>query len=204
MPAISEEQAALLSQSLSKLRQDLSRSGDEDASPRVDETTESVESSLRQLHSLCSLDLYLDQQCDIIDIASRYQQAALRETVQELSSGQVWSEFLAVYIHSFLDILKCWDKPKTELMVHLLLHNVKPLFRHSVHPSVNPSRGSALSRPMGGMATQDLYDHQTWKQLAGTTNLLLWCVEHIEVFSAVRILAFTQVYRERPMKNFGI
>ncbi|KAJ7645511.1 hypothetical protein DFH06DRAFT_1211567 [Mycena polygramma] len=78
------------------------------------------------------------------------------------------------------DILQEFSEPPLPLVVQVLQHNVKPLFRSNPHPSINLETGRKLARPAGGpMASQDFYDGQTWKDHPGASHIILWCVQHI-------------------------
>jgi hypothetical protein len=83
------------------------------------------------------------------------------------------------------DILQEFSEPPLPLVVQILQHNVKPLFRSNPHPSINLETGRKLARPAGGpMASQDFYDSQTWKDYPGASNIVLWCVQNIPVISS--------------------
>ncbi|KAJ7047754.1 hypothetical protein C8F04DRAFT_20951 [Mycena alexandri] len=78
------------------------------------------------------------------------------------------------------DILHTFSEPPLPLIVQILQHTLKPLFRSNPHPSINLETGRKLTRPAGGpMASQDFYDSQTWKESPGASNVLLWCVRNI-------------------------
>ncbi|KAF7301516.1 hypothetical protein MIND_00717000 [Mycena indigotica] len=123
-------------------------------------------------------------------LQTRVQQAqtslSIKETadivaaVTPLSGAGNWvSDASHAYAHAILQELKV-PEPTQSLVAHILLHNVKPVFRANAHPSINPQTGRKLPRPAGGpQATQDLYDSQTWKDHPGVDLTVLWCVQHI-------------------------
>lgn len=93
------------------------------------------------------------------------------------------ARFLNTFTEDILEILEYFRQPTVPLLVQILSHNVKPLFKSNPHPSLNVTTGRKLDRPAGGpMASQDYYEGQTWKSYPGASNLVSWCVRHIEVF----------------------
>ncbi|KAJ7632712.1 hypothetical protein FB45DRAFT_1057745 [Roridomyces roridus] len=77
-------------------------------------------------------------------------------------------------------ILSRFEEQPLPLIVQMLQHNIKPVFRANPHPSINLETGRKLVRPAGGpMASQDFYDNQLWKDRPGVANAVLWCVRHL-------------------------
>ncbi len=80
------------------------------------------------------------------------------------------------------DILHQLPEPDGQLLEHILIHNVKPLFVSSPHPHLNLSTGRRLARPAGGpMNTQDFFEGQTWKEHPGTAEVVLYVVQNLKV-----------------------
>ncbi|KIY71824.1 hypothetical protein CYLTODRAFT_418536 [Cylindrobasidium torrendii FP15055 ss-10] len=72
-------------------------------------------------------------------------------------------------------------EPDVQLLRHILLRNVKPVFSHNLHPHINPESGRKLSRPAGGqMATSDYYEDQTWKQNLAAGYIVEYVVQHLK------------------------
>ncbi|KAF8918070.1 hypothetical protein CPB85DRAFT_1282415 [Mucidula mucida] len=79
------------------------------------------------------------------------------------------------------DILHQLPEPDGQLLEHILIHNVKPLFVSSPHPHLNLSTGRRLARPAGGpMNTQDFFEGQTWKEHPGTAEVVLYVVQNLK------------------------
>ncbi|KAI0052623.1 hypothetical protein FA95DRAFT_1663859 [Auriscalpium vulgare] len=79
------------------------------------------------------------------------------------------------------EILRLAGDPYESLVEGILNRNIKGVFSHSPHPSLNVHTGRKLPRASGGpMASQDAYEGQTWKDQPGVGNVLLWCVQHID------------------------
>lgn len=71
------------------------------------------------------------------------------------------------------------------------MKHIKPIFQGNPHPMLNPVTGRKLPRTAGGYATsQDAYEGQVWKEHPGIGNVLLWCVQRINV--RAYILALTR------------
>ncbi|KAF9468776.1 hypothetical protein BDZ94DRAFT_1244563 [Collybia nuda] len=78
-------------------------------------------------------------------------------------------------------ILEQYNNPTSALLIQILTHNVKPWFQSNPHPHLNMMSGRKLARPAGGpMASQDLYESQTWKDHPGVSGVVLWCVRHLK------------------------
>ncbi|KAK0191366.1 hypothetical protein F5146DRAFT_1048368 [Armillaria mellea] len=79
-----------------------------------------------------------------------------------------------------IEILRRFPEPDMHLLKRILMHDVKPLFLSTPHPSLNLSTGRKLPRLAGGpMASQDYYEEQTWKEHPETTSLVLFVVKNI-------------------------
>ncbi|KZT20671.1 hypothetical protein NEOLEDRAFT_1075293 [Neolentinus lepideus HHB14362 ss-1] len=68
--------------------------------------------------------------------------------------------------------------PSPALIECILTERIRPPFRASQHPMLNPATGRKLPRPVG---TQDFYyyEGQVWKRHLGIENLLAWSVRNI-------------------------
>ncbi|KAJ7068015.1 hypothetical protein C8F01DRAFT_1049818 [Mycena amicta] len=114
------------------------------------------------------------------------EKAGIISAVAPLSGDGAWvsseSRLCAnAILHEFIE-------PNQALVGHILLNNVKPIFRTNAHPSINPETGRKLARPAGGpQASQDFYDSQTWKDYPGASLVVLWCVQNIPVGFAVSL-----------------
>ena len=74
------------------------------------------------------------------------------------------------------------SSPSRELVSVVLTDKLRPIFKSSPHPHLSPQTGRKLARPAGGsMAMQDYYEGQLWKQHPGIANVVLWCVDALEV-----------------------
>ncbi|KIY45969.1 hypothetical protein FISHEDRAFT_48262 [Fistulina hepatica ATCC 64428] len=78
------------------------------------------------------------------------------------------------------DILDFLSIDTVDAVTHILVHIIKPLFQSNPHPRLNAG-GRSLPRVAGGAdAVQDVFECQKWKTHPGVSNVLLWCVEHID------------------------
>ncbi|KAJ6512117.1 hypothetical protein C8R47DRAFT_1093598 [Mycena vitilis] len=140
-----------------------------DVIARLDQWKEDALRTLRELHTRVQQEhagLSLKQQADIVSAATVFDGENAWVTPDTQGVAQ--------------DILQEFSEPPLPLVVQVLQHNVKPLFRSNPHPSINLETGRKLARPAGGpMASQDFYDGQTWKDHPGAANIVLWCVQHI-------------------------
>ncbi|KAK0472821.1 hypothetical protein EDD18DRAFT_1472087 [Armillaria luteobubalina] len=79
-----------------------------------------------------------------------------------------------------IDILRGFPEPDVHLLKHILMHDVKPLFLSTPHPSLNLSTCRKLPRLAGGpMASQDYFKEQTWKEHPMTASLVLFVIKNI-------------------------
>lgn len=68
------------------------------------------------------------------------------------------------------------------LLEDVLTKHIKPVFQANPHPMLNVETGRKLPRTAGGYgAAQDAYEGQAWKDRPGVINVLLWCVQRINV-----------------------
>ncbi|KAJ7490315.1 hypothetical protein B0H11DRAFT_2156580 [Mycena galericulata] len=141
-----------------------------DVIARLDQWKQTAIRTLREL-DICvqqgQANLSLEQQADIVAAASVFNEDDAWVTPESRSVAH--------------DILHRYSEPPLPLIVQALQYNIKPLFRSNPHPSLNLETGRKLARPAGGpMASQDFYDNQMWKEHPGASNIVLWCVHHIE------------------------
>jgi hypothetical protein len=81
-----------------------------------------------------------------------------------------------------LEILGLEGEPSLYLLEEILVKHIKPIFRANPHPMLNVESGRKLPRTAGGYAAaQDAYEGQVWKEHPGIGNVLLWCVQRIDV-----------------------
>ncbi|KAK0502216.1 hypothetical protein EDD18DRAFT_1458461, partial [Armillaria luteobubalina] len=79
-----------------------------------------------------------------------------------------------------IDILRGFPEPDVHLLKRILMHDVKPLFLSTPHPSLNLSTRRKLPRLAGGpMASQDYFEEQTWKEHPMTASLVLFVIKNI-------------------------
>jgi hypothetical protein len=65
---------------------------------------------------------------------------------------------------------------------------------------LNLETGRKLPRTAGGYAaTQDTYEGQVWKAHPGIGNVLLWCVQRIDVRTCFLALVLANRYHRRLM-----
>lgn len=68
------------------------------------------------------------------------------------------------------------------LLEEILVKDVKPIFQANPHPMLNLETSRKLPRTAGGyVAAQDAYEGQVWKAHPEIGNVLLWCVQQINV-----------------------
>jgi hypothetical protein len=80
------------------------------------------------------------------------------------------------------EILKPYANDDVQLIQLVLSQHIKPVFQNNLHPRVNASTGRILPRSAGGEAGfQDHYEGQVWKEHPAVTNVLDWCIKHIQV-----------------------
>ncbi|KAJ6584806.1 hypothetical protein B0H19DRAFT_1106681 [Mycena capillaripes] len=151
---------------------DFNRYGDipePDVIARLDRWKEDAFRTLRELQTRIQQEqaaLSLKQQADIVSATSLFDGDNAWVTLDSRGLAH--------------DILQEYSDPPLPLVVQVLQHNVKPIFRSNPHPSINLETGRKMARPAGGpMASQDFYDGQTWKDYPGASNIVLWCVRHI-------------------------
>lgn len=83
------------------------------------------------------------------------------------------------------DILEGHVTPSIPLLERILNFHVKPLFKPTPHPMLNPDTARKLPRALGGpLAQLDHFEGQVWKTHLGIDNVLLWCVSNMEVSQA--------------------
>ncbi|KAJ7076314.1 hypothetical protein B0H15DRAFT_864086 [Mycena belliarum] len=129
-------------------------------------TVPTLQNLQSHFHSEQASSLTLKQQADIVSATLVF------------NGEDVWVNPAAQTVAH--DILDGFCEPSVPLVIQILEHNVKPLFRYNPHPSLNLQTGRKLARPAGGpMASQDFYDDQAWKTHPGASNIVLWCVENI-------------------------
>ncbi|KAJ7497480.1 hypothetical protein FB451DRAFT_1211627 [Mycena latifolia] len=140
---------------------------DQDVIARLDQWKHAALSTLRELQTCVQqASLTLKQQADILSATLLFNE----------DNAWVTSDSRSIAY----EILRGFPEPPVVLLVQMLEHNVKPLFRFNPHPSLNLQTGRKLARPAGGpMASQDFYDNQMWKNHPGASNIVLWCVQHI-------------------------
>jgi Tti2 family len=74
------------------------------------------------------------------------------------------------------------------------MKHIKPIFRANPHPMLNLESGRKLPRTAGGYAAaQDPYEGQVWKEHPGIGNVLLWCVQRINVCAYILVLACAEL-----------
>ncbi|KAK0498934.1 hypothetical protein EDD18DRAFT_1460945 [Armillaria luteobubalina] len=79
-----------------------------------------------------------------------------------------------------IDILHGFPEPDVHLLKRILMHDVKPLFLSTPHPSLNLSTCCKLPHLAGGpMASQDYFEEQTWKEHPMTVSLVLFVIKNI-------------------------
>ncbi|KAK0505432.1 hypothetical protein EDD18DRAFT_1316381 [Armillaria luteobubalina] len=79
-----------------------------------------------------------------------------------------------------IDILHGFPEPDVHLLKRILMHDVKPLFLSTPHPSLNLSTCRKLPRLAGGpIASQDYFEEQTWKEHPMTASLVLFVIKNI-------------------------
>ncbi|KAJ7162616.1 hypothetical protein C8R43DRAFT_1173293, partial [Mycena crocata] len=136
---------------------------------RLDQWKEDAFRTLAELQTRVQQEhktLSLKQQADIVSATTTF----------EGDGPWVTSESRRVARH----ILHQFSEPPLSLVIQILQHNAKPLFRSNPHPSLNLETGRKLARPAGGpMASQDFYDSQTWKDHPGASNIVMWSVRNI-------------------------
>lgn len=103
------------------------------------------------------------------------------------------------------EILMQFSDPSTQLLQTILRERIKPIFQANPHPHLNASTGRKLPEGVGGhLAYQDYYDGQVWKGHPGAANVMLWCVQHIQVcfsFSAF-LLQLIFGWPDRDVREF--
>ena len=63
---------------------------------------------------------------------------------------------------------------------------------------LNVETGRKLPRAAGGyVAAQDAYKGQVWKERPGVINVLLWCVQRIDVRTRTLASAHTELHHGR-------
>jgi hypothetical protein len=63
---------------------------------------------------------------------------------------------------------------------------------------LNLETGRKLPRTAGGyVAAQDAYEGQVWKAHPGIGNVLLWCVQRINVRTCILVLVPAEPHRHR-------
>lgn len=91
-----------------------------------------------------------------------------------------WKDFTSLSIIS---------SPSMELLNLVLTNKLRPIFKSSPHPRLSSQTGRKVGRPAGGaMAMQDYYEGQVWKQYPGIANVVLWCIDGLEVSFQLRLL----------------
>jgi hypothetical protein len=64
---------------------------------------------------------------------------------------------------------------------------------------LNVETGRKLPHTAGGyVAAQDAYEEQAWKDRPGVINVLLWCVQRIDVRPYTLVSAHTEFHHGRP------
>ncbi|KAF7330792.1 hypothetical protein MVEN_02418400 [Mycena venus] len=151
---------------------DFNRYGDiseHDVIARLDQWKEDALRTLKELQTRVQQEhatLSLKQQADIVAATTVF------------DSDDTWTTSVSQGLVQ--EILHEFSEPTLPLVVQVLQHNVKPIFRSNPHPSINLETGRKLARPAGGpLASQDFYDSQTWKDHPGASNIVLWCVRNI-------------------------
>jgi hypothetical protein len=67
---------------------------------------------------------------------------------------------------------------------------------------LNVETGRKLPRTAGGYAAaQDVYEGQVWKGNPGVVNVLLWCVQRIDVRSYILAPAHAEHRHNRPKRT---
>jgi hypothetical protein len=117
-------------------------------------------------------------------------------------------------VQRLLDTTKSQNNPAPDtshmdVIEYILQYVIKPIFRSSPHPSLNLSTGRKLPRMAGGpLASQDLYEAQTWKEYPGVPNIVSWCVQNMQVrvldIFWSKITEKMQLMRVITMNAFGI
>ena len=80
----------------------------------------------------------------------------------------------------------------------VLKKHIKPLFQANPHPMLNVETGRKLHRTAGGYAAaQDAYEGQVWKEHPGAVNVLLWCVQRIDVRACILASAHAKLHHDR-------
>jgi Tti2 family len=80
------------------------------------------------------------------------------------------------------EILGLEGEPSLYLLEEILTKHVKPIFQANPHPMLSLESGRKLPRTAGGYAAaQDAFEGQVWKEHPGIGNVLLWCVQRIDV-----------------------
>jgi len=73
-------------------------------------------------------------------------------------------------------------EPSLLLLEEILMKYIKPIFQANPHPMLNLETSRKLPRAAGGYAAaQDAYEGQVWKTRPGIGNVLLWCVQRVDV-----------------------
>ncbi|KAF9040661.1 hypothetical protein BJ165DRAFT_1350893 [Panaeolus papilionaceus] len=71
--------------------------------------------------------------------------------------------------------------PSKKLVLQVLVQNLKPIFKSSAHPHINPSTGRKVAIvPNDPLAMQDYFEAQTWKKYLGVDKVVLWCLRSIK------------------------
>lgn len=162
---------------------------EKDVIARLDQWKDQAVRTLQDLQTRIQQErasLSLKHQADVVSATSVFDADATWVTSESRAFLAVRSLFIQSLCHlnTASDILQEFSEPPLPLVVQILQHNVKPLFRSNPHPSINLETGRKLARPAGGpMASQDFYDSQTWKDYPGASNIVL-CVGHIPVISS--------------------
>ena len=91
------------------------------------------------------------------------------------------------------EILVLQGEPSLLPLEEVLVKHFKPIFQASPHPMLNLQTGRKLPRTAGGSAAaQDAYEGQVWKEYPGIGNVLLWCVQRIDVRACISASAHAE------------
>ena len=108
--------------------------------------------------------------------------AWVTESTHTLAEGVSPHPLSRPVAHKTQETLKPYTTGDVHLVEAILNECIKPIFKNNLHPKVNASTGRVLPRSAGGTAAyQDYFEGQVWKRHPGASNVIDWCVIHIEV-----------------------
>jgi hypothetical protein len=179
---------------------------DTDAIVQLDAWKANAFGALEDLRRLLGNKLDESQKSDLIYTCAAFQGDGdwTSEDMRALSSGKrsMYATHRDMAEVLSTEILELEGEPSLFLLEEVLAKHIKPIFQTNPHPMLNAETGRKLPRAAGGYAAaQDAYEGQVWKEHPGIGNVLLWCVQRIDVRACILASAHAELHRCRPKRT---